>query len=379
MCSTIYTHSKFIHKQKWLFMSRVKFQCILTINYCTQNNLKCPIILLDKCGNRYNLLLSLTIYLSVKSWVGDPLGAWEGKGSAGDLLLVALDSTGGAGGFLAGMVQKQSAELLFQSPSKLKSEQRKVFCSVPSKPGHPADFPEPRLLKSGTLADGFSFVGKFSSSSNVTHPLGCTFSTLRDLLRKQNVFSAASTGNRGLLVLQLAWGRGGNVWEAAGPASTCEVIPDSCVSVLNGFPALRVLSVNGFEQFSPVINGFRELCWCSCDEWKVGKGGIAGMQFTVFKLSAFLCLAEGHGINSFWFKVGAGDVRTDVCILDTSSWNDRSSKGSLLSWGSGVVPYVPLGFSCKGNNVLRNHAAGSRLFLPLPFSPLSWSFNPVLF
>lgn len=28
LCSTIYTHSKFIHKQKWLFMSRVKFQCI---------------------------------------------------------------------------------------------------------------------------------------------------------------------------------------------------------------------------------------------------------------------------------------------------------------------------------------------------------------
>lgn len=43
------------------------------------------------------------------------------------------------------------------------------------------------------------------------------------------------------------------------------------------------------------------------------------MQFTGFKLSTFLCLAEGNCINSFWFKGGAGDVRTDVCILDTSS------------------------------------------------------------
>lgn len=188
------------------------------------------------------------------------MGAREGKGSAGDLLLVALDGTGGAGGFLAGIVQKQSAELSFQSPSKLKSEPRKVFCSVPSERGHPADFPEPSRLKFGTLADGFSFVLKFSSSSNVTHPLGCTLSTLRDLLRKQNVFSAASTGNTGLLVLQLGGGRGGNGWEAAGPFGTCEVTPDSRVSVLNGFPALRVLSVNGFEQFSPVTNGFGELC-----------------------------------------------------------------------------------------------------------------------
>lgn len=188
------------------------------------------------------------------------MGAGEGKGSAGDLLLVALDGIGGAGGFLAGIVQKQSVELLFQSPSKLKSEPRKVFCSVPSKLGHPADFPEPSRLKSGTLADGFSFMLKFSSSSNVTHPLGCMFSTLRDLLRKQNVFSVASTGNTGLLVLQLGGGREGNGWEAAGPTSTCEVIPDSRVSVLNGFPTLGVLSVNGFEQFSPVINGFGELC-----------------------------------------------------------------------------------------------------------------------
>lgn len=107
------------------------------------------------------------------------MGAREGKGSAGDLLLVALDGTGGAGGFLAGIVQKQSVELLLQSP-KLKSEPRKVFCSAPSKPGYPADFPEPSRLKSGTLADGFSFVLKFSSSSNVTHPLGWMFSTLRD-------------------------------------------------------------------------------------------------------------------------------------------------------------------------------------------------------
>lgn len=188
------------------------------------------------------------------------MGAGEGKGSAGDLLLVALDGIGGAGGFLAGIVQKQSVELLFQSPSKLKSEPRKVFCSVPSKLGHPADFPEPSRLKSGTLADGFSFMLKFSSSSNVTHPLGCMFSTLRDLLCKQNVFSVASTGNTGLLVLQLGGGREGNGWEAAGPTSTCEVIPDSRVSVLNGFPTLGVLSVNGFEQFSPVINGFGELC-----------------------------------------------------------------------------------------------------------------------
>lgn len=43
------------------------------------------------------------------------------------------------------------------------------------------------------------------------------------------------------------------------------------------------------------------------------------MQFTVFELSAFLCVAEGNCINSCWLKVGAGDVRTDVCILDTSS------------------------------------------------------------
>lgn len=69
------------------------------------------------------------------------------------------------------------------------------------------------------------------------------------------------------------------------------------------------------------------------------------MQFTVFELSALLCVAEGNCINSLWFKVGAGDVRTDVCILDTSSCNDRSSKGSLLSWGSGLVTHVPLGFS----------------------------------
>lgn len=174
--------------------------------------------------------------------------------------MVALDGTGGAGGFLAGIVQKQSVALLLQSPSKLKSEPRKVLCSAPSQPGHPAGFPEPSRVKSGTLADGFSFVLKFSSSSNVTHPLGWTFSTLRDLLRRQKVFSAASTGNRGLLALQLGGGRGGNGWEAAGPTSTCEVIPDSRVSVLNGFPALGVLSVNGFEQFSPVINGFGELC-----------------------------------------------------------------------------------------------------------------------
>lgn len=70
------------------------------------------------------------------------------------------------------------------------------------------------------------------------------------------------------------------------------------------------------------------------------------MQFTGLKFSAFLCLAEGSSIDSLWFEVGAGDVRTDVCILDTSSWNDRSSKGSLLSWGSGLVPCVPLGFCC---------------------------------
>lgn len=123
--------------------------------------------------------------------------------------------------------------------------------------------------------------------------------------------------------------------------------------------------MNGFEQFSPAINGFGELCWCSWDEWKVGIGGIAGMQFTVFELSAFLCVAEGNCINSFWFKVGVGDVRTDVCILDTSSWKDRSSKGSLLSRGSGLVTYVPLGFSCKGNNVLRNHS----WFQVIPTSP----------
>lgn len=121
----------------------------------------------------------MPIYLSVKSGVGDTLGAGQGKGSAGDLLLAALDGTGGAGGFLAGIVQKQSAELLFQSPSKVKSEPRKVFCSAPSKPD-PANFPEPSCLKSGTLADGFSLAVKSSSSSNVTHPLGWMFSTLRD-------------------------------------------------------------------------------------------------------------------------------------------------------------------------------------------------------
>lgn len=49
-------------------------------------------------------LIFLNIYLSVKSCVGDTLGAKEVKGSAGDLLLVVLDGTGGAGGLLAGIV-----------------------------------------------------------------------------------------------------------------------------------------------------------------------------------------------------------------------------------------------------------------------------------
>lgn len=92
----------------------------------------------------------LNIYLSVRSCVGDTLGAKEAKGSAGDLLLVILDGIGGAG-ILAGIVWKQSVELLFQSLSKLKSEPRKVFFSVPSKSGDPADFLEPIRLKSGTL------------------------------------------------------------------------------------------------------------------------------------------------------------------------------------------------------------------------------------
>jgi len=46
----------------------------------------------------------LNIYLSVKSCVGDTLGAKEVKGSAGDVLLVILDGIGGAGGRLAGIV-----------------------------------------------------------------------------------------------------------------------------------------------------------------------------------------------------------------------------------------------------------------------------------
>lgn len=189
-----------------------------------------------------------------------------------------------------------------------------------SKSGDPADFLELICLKSVTLLDGFSFALKFSSSSsNVTHAFRCTFFTMRDLLRKQKVFSGASTENTGLLVLQLGVVREGKGLQAARPSSKREVISDSCVSVLNGFPALGVLSVNGFVQFSPVVNGFGELRLCSWDVLKAGIGGIAGMQFTVFKASAFLCVAEGSCINSFWFKVGRCDVRTDVCIFDTSS------------------------------------------------------------
>lgn len=74
------------------------------------------------------------------------------------------------------------------------------------------------------------------------------------------MLSAAPRRNAGLLVLELGAGRRGNGWEAAGPTCTCEVTPDSCISVLNGFPALGVLSVKGFEQLGPVINGFGELC-----------------------------------------------------------------------------------------------------------------------
>lgn len=173
------------------------------------------------------------IYLSVKPWLGDTPGC--------------LDGTGGAGGF--GL----------QSPSQAKSEPREGLCSAPSRAGHPAGFPEPSRVKSGTLADGFSLVGKLSSSSNVTQPLGCTFSALRDLLRRQKAFAAAPTGNGGLLVPRPGGGRTGNGWGAAAPACTCEGILDSRVSVLNGFPALGVVSVNGFEQFSPAINGFGEL------------------------------------------------------------------------------------------------------------------------
>ena len=229
---------------------------------------------------------------------------------------------------------------------------------MPGKSGDPADFLELIRLKSETLLDGFSFTLKFSSSSsNVTHPFGCTFFTMRDLLRTQKVFSDASAENTGLLVLQLGGFREGKGLQAARPSSKCEVISDSCVSVLNGFPALRVLSVNGFVQFSPVINGFGELRLCSWDALKVGIGGIAGMQFTVFKISAFLCVAEGNCINSFWFKVGTGDVRTDVCIFDTSSSNDKSSKGSLFNCVSSLVPYVPFVLIWKENKVLSNHVA----------------------
>lgn len=178
------------------------------------------------------------------------MGAREGP--AGPLLLAAAGGTGGAGGFRAGSEQRQAAALGPQSPPRAKSEA--------SRAGHPAGVPEPSRVKSATLADGFSLVGTFSSSSNVTQPLGCTFSTLREPLRRQEAFAAAPTGNRGLPGPQLGGGRTGNGWEAAAPASTCEGILDSPVSILNGFPALGVLSVNGFEQFSPVINGFGELC-----------------------------------------------------------------------------------------------------------------------
>lgn len=218
---------------------------------------------------------------------------------------------------------------------------------MPSKSGDPADFLELICLISGTLLDGFSFTLKLSSSSsNVTHPFGCTFFTMTDLPGKQKVFSDAFTENTGLLVLQLRGFREGKGLQVARPSSKGEVISDSCVSVLNGFPALGVLSVNGFVQFSPVINGFGELRLCSCDVLKVGIGGIAGMQFKVFKISAFLCVAEGNCINSFWFKAGTGDVRTDVCIFDTSSLNDKSSKGSLFNCVSSLVPYAPFVLIC---------------------------------
>lgn len=190
---------------------------------------------------------------------------------------------------------------------------------MPSKSGDPADFLEPICLKSGTLLDGFSFTWKFSSSSSkVTHPFGCTCFTMRDLLRKQKLFSGASTENTGLLVLELEGFREGKGLKAACPSCKCEVISGSRVSVLNGFPAVSVLSVNGFVLFSPVTNGFGELRVCSWDMLRVGAGGIAGMQLTVFEIS-FLCVAEGNCIDSFWFKVGTADVRADVCIFDTSS------------------------------------------------------------
>lgn len=108
---------------------------------------------------------------------------------------------------------------------------------------------------------------------------------MRELLRKQKLFSDASTENTGLLVLRLGGFREGKGLQAARPSSKCEVNSDPWVSVLNGFPALTVLSVNGFVQFSPVTNGFGELRVCSWDALKVGVGGIAGMQFTVFKVS----------------------------------------------------------------------------------------------
>lgn len=104
--------------------------------------------------------------------------------------------------------------------------------------------------------------------------------------------------------------------------------------------------MNGFVQFSPVTNGFGELRLCSWDAVNVGIGGIGGMQFTVSKISAFLCAAEGNCISSFWFEVRTGDVRTDVCILDISSLNDKSSKGSLFNCVSSLVPYVPFALIC---------------------------------
>lgn len=122
--------------------------------------------------------MSVATYLSVKPGLGDALSTREG--SAGDLLLAALDGRGGAGAFVAGSVQKQSAAPGLQAPSGAKSEARKMLWSAPSRAGHPAGVPEPSCVTSGTLADGFSLVGKVSSSSNVTQPLGCAFSALRD-------------------------------------------------------------------------------------------------------------------------------------------------------------------------------------------------------
>lgn len=202
------------------------------------------------------------------------------------------------------------------------------------------------------------------------------------------MFSDASTENTGLPVLQLRGFREEKGLQVASPSSKCEVISDSCVSVLKGFPALGVLSVNGFVQFSPVINGFGELRLCSCDVLKVGIGGIAGMQFKVFKISAFLCVAEGNCINSLWFKVGTGDFRTDVCIFDTSSLNDKSSKGSLFNCVSSLGPYAPFVLIWKENKVLNNHVAvyleiiTNSLFLTLLWEEkkllgFNWNFNAI--